>query len=70
LIIRLVTAPSGWAHAWSRKKQTRRESGGGFGHATRDGRGSSLLPRALLVAVRLQALAALVLVHLQASFLL
>jgi hypothetical protein len=53
-----------------KKRKTRRIFTAGFGKERSGGvRPDSLLPRAFLVAIRLQALSALVLVHLQTTFL-
>lgn len=54
------------------KKRKPAAISGGFRKTVKNGRRpgrASLLPRALLVAIRLQALSALVLVHLQTTFL-
>jgi hypothetical protein len=51
------------------KPAANRAAGPVFSQRSARDDGSLFLPRALLVAVRLQALAALVLVHLQTAFL-
>ena len=50
-------------------KKTRRGKSGGLGKFKFARANNSLLPRALLVSIRLQALPALVLIHLQTTFL-